>query len=141
LFKNGHGVRWAVFSVVDPDSLNPDTVLDPGFSWPKIGNKYSFFKGRPSYNRSLEPSKENIQDPALQKMKFIKFFGPSESGSGSRDPLNLDPIQIRIHNTFGSKVLRLLIEPRPFVAGRLLRQANRGIWNNRLHGLVFVNSS
>ncbi len=69
-------------------------------------------KIRPSYRRSLQPSKEKIQHAALQKMKFINCFlffwaiyallNPdpdpnceSGSGYGSRGPTE----QIRIHNT------------------------------------------
>jgi hypothetical protein len=70
--------------VVDPDSLNPDPDPDPiqiqGFDdlklkkkiqqkifhiffWSKIAIYFSqgLHKGRPSYRRSLQPSKENIQ--------------------------------------------------------------------------------
>jgi hypothetical protein len=76
---------------VDPDSMNPDPDKDPafdvnpnpdpGFWWPKSEKKNTaenlfsklfwskiaiylspgLQKGRPSYRRSLEPSKENIQ--------------------------------------------------------------------------------
>jgi hypothetical protein len=49
--------------------LNTDPDPDPGFWWPKIEKylhpkllkKLFFHKGRPSYRRSIQPSKENIQ--------------------------------------------------------------------------------
>jgi hypothetical protein len=56
----------------------------------------SHYKGRPSFRRSLQPSKENIQH--FKKMKFINFFllwvifalldpdSDCESGYGSKDP-------------------------------------------------------
>jgi hypothetical protein len=54
------------------------------------------FKGRPSYRRSLQLPKENIQH--LKKIKFINFFlflwvifaildPDPDCGSGSRDPI------------------------------------------------------
>jgi hypothetical protein len=47
-------------SVVDPDSLNPDTA---GIFVSFLGQKLQkrFHKGRSSYRRSLQPSKEIIQ--------------------------------------------------------------------------------
>ncbi len=65
---------------------------------------YASFKGRQSYRRNLQPSKVNIQIPALQNMKFITFFlllwvifALLDPDPGT--PLNLNPIRIRIHNT------------------------------------------
>jgi hypothetical protein len=107
-------------AAVDPDSLNPDRDTDPGFWWPKTGKKYSwiffiFFGSKvaiylcPSYRRSLQPSKENIQH--FKKLKLLTFsmfvghFCPPGSGSGSRLPSGYgsrDPIEseyVRIHNT------------------------------------------
>jgi hypothetical protein len=78
--------------VVDPHWFNadpdpdPDPIPDPGFWWTKTGKnlQFEFFfnfwskiaiylslrlpKGRPSYRRSLQPSKENI-------FTFFYFFG------------------------------------------------------------------
>jgi hypothetical protein len=86
-------------SVSDPDSLSPDpyqncrmnTDLDPGFLWPKIEKNLRlnifllFFwskigiylslglhKGRPSFRRSLQPSKENIQH--FKTWNLLTFF-------------------------------------------------------------------
>jgi hypothetical protein len=57
-------------------------------------------KRHQSYMRSLQPSKENIQHPALQKIKFIYFF----YFCGSFLPYWIriqgpHLIRIRIHNT------------------------------------------
>ncbi len=104
--------RLLVSSVGYSDPV-PDP--DPGFWWPKMGKnlsekKFVFFwskiafylslgfrNGRPSYRRSLQPSKENIQH--FRKWNLLTFFlflcaifallDPDldcESGSGSRNP-------------------------------------------------------
>ncbi len=84
------GVR-TVSSVVDPDSLNPETDTGPGFWWPKIDEKnitekyfYIFFIKdcnllipRPpestfKYRRSLQPSKENMQH--FKQWNLLIFF-------------------------------------------------------------------
>ncbi len=96
---------------------------DPGFWWPRsTAGNFSFFfwsqiaiylslglhKGRPSYRRSLAPSKQNIQH--LKKWYLLPFFyfgGPflpswiriANPGTDPETPLNPDPIRIRIHNT------------------------------------------
>ncbi len=77
----------AFFLIAAPD---PDPVLDPGFWWTKIGKKFKaekkiffwskiasylslgLYKGRPSYRRSLQPSKENIQQ--FKTWHFFTFF-------------------------------------------------------------------
>jgi hypothetical protein len=64
---------------------------------------YLFFglhKGRLSYRRSLQPSKENIQH--FKKLNSLTFFYVSGAFLPSWIPLNPDPIRIRIHN-IGSK--------------------------------------
>ncbi len=82
---------------------DPDPVLDPEFWWSKIeinsklkkiiffGSKISIYlslglyKGCPSYRRSLQPSKKNIQQ--FKTWNFFSFFVghfcPPGSGSGS----------------------------------------------------------
>jgi hypothetical protein len=59
-------------------------------------------KERPSYGRSLQPSKENIQH--FKKLNFLTFFlflwvivALLDPNPGT--PLNPDPIRVRIHNT------------------------------------------
>ncbi len=73
-------IHWFQIRIND-FRLNTSTVPDqyPGFSWPKLKKIYCWekitfwskiaiylylglHKGRPSYRRSLQPSKENIQD-------------------------------------------------------------------------------
>ncbi len=80
------------------------------FSWSKIAGFLSLLglnKGRPSYRRSLQPSKENIQH--FKTWKFCTFFYflgnfcPPRSGSGSaiwmRIPIQqLKLMRIRIRN-------------------------------------------
>jgi hypothetical protein len=63
------------------------------------------FKGRSSYRRSLQPSRENA---ALQKMKilhrflfFVGHFALLDPDPGT--PLNSDPIQIRIQIQYRSE--------------------------------------
>ncbi len=56
-----------------------------------INNYLGLQKGRPSYRRSLQPSKDNIQRFKSQNMKFLNFFCfcgsfcPPRFGSGSTD--------------------------------------------------------
>ncbi len=84
-------------SVVDPDPLNPDTGTDPGFWWPRILKnaaeiffKYLFLikkiaiylhlgheKRRPSYRKSFEPSKENIQHFKRWNLWSVFYFSGS----------------------------------------------------------------
>ncbi len=115
-----NGWSHIMSSMLDPDlafqvNTDPDTDPDPWFWWAKIENNtadvfFTFFlskiaiflslglhKGRPSYRRNLQPSKENIY-VALQKLKFINFFSifvghfcPPGSRSGSRDPTESVP--------------------------------------------------
>jgi hypothetical protein len=72
-------------------------------------------KQRPSYRKSLQPWKENIQH--LKQWNLLTFFyfcasffallDPNpycKSQSGSRDPWYPDPIRIGIHNTGHAKV-------------------------------------
>ncbi len=104
--------------------LNTDP--DPGFWWPKIGKKlqmkkYQIFfwskiaiylslglhKGRPSYRRSLQPSKENIQhfktpDPDLDSGCGYGSTDLIESGSNP-DPKHCLKEWIRIQS--GSETL------------------------------------
>ncbi len=84
--------------------LNTDP--DPGFWWPTTEislqlkiflNKIAIYlslgphKGLPSYRRSLQPSKENIQDYKTWNLNFFLF---------STDPMTcLNPDPIRIRNT------------------------------------------
>ncbi len=106
-------------------SLNSDSVPnpDPRFWWSKNWSEKNtagqFFisfwskvviylslglhKGRPSYRRSLQPSKENIQHFKTWNLCFLHFLGnfclagsrPGSRlrirGTESRDPGNLDP--------------------------------------------------
>jgi hypothetical protein len=103
--------------------MDPDPIRIQGFNdqkWKKYSKKkkknfliknYNWYlflglrKEHPSYRRSLL-SIEAIQ---LQNMNFYTIFlflwvifalldPDSESGSGSTDPMNPDPIRIRIHN-------------------------------------------
>ncbi len=89
---------------IDPDWLNPDP--DPGVWWPKTEGKKTQLTGRPSYWRSLQPSKENIQN--CKKWNYQLFsmlmghFCPPGSGSGLciRILIRIQgPHWIRIHNT------------------------------------------
>ncbi len=86
-----HGVL-SDSSVVDPEStfqVNPDTDPDPGFWWPKIKKKkYSWnflskiaiylslclHKGHPSYRRSLQTAKENIQHFNRWNLLTVLYF-------------------------------------------------------------------
>ncbi len=113
-------------SAPDPDlafQVNPDP--DPGFWWSKIEEKniVEIFKnlcwskiaiylsqglhnGRPSYRRSLQPSKENIQH--FKKWNFFIFFTfvVNFCPPGSRS-------WIQIHNTaifFCQSAKRLIVE-------------------------------
>ncbi len=82
---------------------DPDPFLDPGFWWLKIGKNlklkifYIFFwskiaiyiflglcKGRPSYRRSFQSSKENIQ-------QFKTCPGSGSGSSKSATQINADP--------------------------------------------------
>ncbi len=92
----------------DPDTdpaffvnADPDTDLDPEFWWPKYSWKkiliFFYIKnsnlGRPSYRRSLHPSKENIQHfKTWIFFTFVVQFGPPGSGS-------VFPMRIRIQPT------------------------------------------
>ncbi len=104
--------------------LNTDPDLDPiriqGFYDQKFQKIYSwkyffsskttiylslgFHEGRPSYRRSLQPSKENIQ--RFKRWNLLTFFYFLRSFLLSwiqiriqGSPLNPDPIRIRINNT------------------------------------------
>ena len=55
-------------------------------------------KGRPSYGRSLKPSKENIQHVKTWNFLTFLYFCGSFLPSRVRTP-NLDPTRIRIRNT------------------------------------------
>ncbi len=77
----------------DPDpNADPEPVPDSGLWWPKIKKIYSWKllifliknciflslnlpKGRPSYRRSLQPSKKCIQHFKPWKFFFFYFFG------------------------------------------------------------------
>jgi hypothetical protein len=84
----------------DPDPIRIQGFDDPKlieiYNWKKkkfFGSKTTIYlsldfrKGRPSYRRSLQPSKENIQH-LIKNMKFLNFFlllgkfCPPVSGSG-----------------------------------------------------------
>jgi hypothetical protein len=107
---------------VNPDpKTDPDPIWIQGFDDQKVKKKntaeisFSFFdqnytliiprpphKGRPSYRRSLPPSKEYIQ-----YLKFINLFSffwgvifaLLDPNTDPGTQLNPDPIRIRIHNT------------------------------------------
>jgi hypothetical protein len=104
-----------VCSVLD---LDPIRLRTQGFDDEKIQRKIFFIKfaiylflglqGHPSYKRSLQPLKENIQH--FKKCNFLTFsnccgsFLPSWiririANPDTKPETPLDPIRIRIHNT------------------------------------------
>ncbi len=112
----------------DPDPIRilgfDDQNLKKNYSWKKtkfsepkttIYLSLGLHKGRPSYRRSLQPSKENIQH--FNKWNFLIFFSTfvgnfallesdPYSGSGSIDPIefgsNPDPDPDPQHSLMGS---------------------------------------
>ncbi len=119
---NDYETRMSVFRVrfhliriqIQNSRLNADP--DPWFWLPKTGKNLqlkkieyffdqklqfaylslSFYNGRPSNRRSLQPSKENIQHFKTWDFLFFFYFCVSFLPSWIRIP---DPIQIRIRNT------------------------------------------
>jgi len=80
---------------------------DPGFWWPKIKKKiYSskttiylslrLHKGRPSYRRSLQLSKKNIQHFKTWNFIFFSTFAGHFALLDTLTWLNPDPVRIRI---------------------------------------------
>ncbi len=107
------------FLIADPDpdtDTDPDPVSNPEFLWPKIKKKFTavnFFifygskiaiylslglhKGRTSYRRSIQLSKENIQH--FKTWKFFTFFYICGSFLPSWIRIQqLKLMRIRIHN-------------------------------------------
>ncbi len=114
----------AFLLIADPDSGSGSRVwwpkIEKNYSWKKI--KFFFWlktkiylsqglhKGRPSYRRSLQPSKENIQHFKTWKFYtfsiFVGHFCPPGSGSGSAIWMR---IRIRIQQL---KLMRIRIRIR-----------------------------
>ncbi len=98
---------------IHPEFLWPklwkNVQLKKYFCWSKIAIYLSLghYKGRPSYRRSLQPSKENIRSDT-SKHEISKFFAIIVGHFALLDPnpdtdpltwLNQDPIRLRIRNT------------------------------------------
>jgi hypothetical protein len=115
-------------SVTDTDSFNPDPAVqvnpdpDPGFDDQKLKQiqmkifyiyiflikiavylSLGLHKGRPSYRRSLQPSKENIlhfkHENSLLFSTFVGHFCLPGSGSGSWDPISSGSASLAIFST------------------------------------------
>ncbi len=138
---------------MDQHSWNPDPDTDPGFWWLKIGKnttKKIYFlvkncnllipkllKGRPSYRRSLQPPKENIQH--FKKWNLFNYFlmlswmqGPRwirihyGSGSTTLHKTEMNPHRAWKLDTY-SFGFDLLIGPAPelYIVAYLLHPANQ----------------
>ncbi len=81
-------IRWFRIQGFGDQKFNKFTAKNFLFFWSKIVISWSLIqhKRRPSYKRSLQLSKENIQ--RFKTLTFFYFFGsfcPPRSGSGSTD--------------------------------------------------------
>ncbi len=113
-FKNGAFFSCLGFGSMNPDpafQVNPDPDTDPGFwrkkyiwnfvffFWSKIAIYWSvgLHKGRPSYRRSLQPSKENIQHIKRWNLLTVFYFSAPFTPSWIRIPIQ-GPHWIRIQS-------------------------------------------
>ncbi len=103
--------------------------------------RHPYYKGRPIYCRSLQPSKENIQHFNMNYMKFFLFCGSfCPPGSGSANPMRIQQtkinadfrnhtvqIRFRIHNIL---LLSFIKDEVTFRFDRYGRSFSRSIYNN-----------